>query len=211
MLETIEDIYQAQTSQIFQIMVHAVSPLSAISFYFLDKEKEDSEFALKTEIHPFSDTEIVSVSEKMRKHLNARCKDLQEVNTDSTEGDNFLRYRVEFLHRTGRDFLMTKDVHNLLRSRAPAKFDARVSLCRVLLAQIKVFPLCHLPFYSLRHRSYTSLGLLVPEMIHCALEVEIYNGISEIALLDELDRALLVHPHSYHNHHTQIGEARDKT
>jgi hypothetical protein len=41
MLNTIEDVYQTQTAQIFQAIVHATSPLPAIAFYYLEIEKED--------------------------------------------------------------------------------------------------------------------------------------------------------------------------
>jgi hypothetical protein len=40
-LETIEDVYQKQTAQIFLLTVHAISPLSAIALSLLEKEKED--------------------------------------------------------------------------------------------------------------------------------------------------------------------------
>ena len=47
MLDTIEDIYQEQTAQIFQIVVLAVQPLSTIALAFLDKEKKDPDYAVK--------------------------------------------------------------------------------------------------------------------------------------------------------------------
>jgi hypothetical protein len=96
MLETIEDVYQKQTSQIFLLTVHTISPLSAIALSLLEKEKEDPEFALEAKIQPFPDTELISIHEKMRKHLNARCKDLLEINTNMAEGTNFLRSELTF-------------------------------------------------------------------------------------------------------------------
>jgi hypothetical protein len=91
---------------------------------------------------PFDDKDVISISEKIRKHLNARCKDLIEVHHIKGRGPtiNVFWFRIEFLHRTARDFLMTKDMHALLQSRSPARFDANFSLCRVSLALAKAYP-----------------------------------------------------------------------
>lgn len=194
-LNTIEDIYQEDTAQIFQMVVYARCPLPAITFSFLEREKEEPNFALEQEIDPIPETEVISESEKMRTYLNARCKDLIEVNIKpnprSKESLTILEYQVDFLHRTVRDFLMTKEMHDLLQERAPAKFDARTALCSVQLALIKATPLSHL-IGDEHGINYTS-DLLMCDMLHYAREAEVHNGIPEIALLDEFNRVLLQH------------------
>ena len=76
--------------------------------------------------------------------MNARCEDLLEV-TGYNEGgivygsqfdvlpqtDAYVRYQVDFLHRTVRGFLKTKDVRDLLSSRTAPDFDLRVALSRM--------------------------------------------------------------------------------
>ncbi|KAE8447855.1 hypothetical protein EG329_010084 [Mollisiaceae sp. DMI_Dod_QoI] len=183
MLTTIEDVYQEQTAQIFQITVHARAPLSTLAFYFLEKEKTEPDHAVDAKIGPIPDSEVIAISNKMRTHLNARCKDLIEVNTNYAEQVYMLRYQVDFLHRTVRDFLMTQDMQKLFQSRVAPKFDPRVSLCRIMLAQVKALK-------AMGFGGYSACKESVKEMFYYAREVEIHNGISEVALLEELDRAL---------------------
>lgn len=89
MMDTIEDIYQEQTARFFQLVVHAKSPLSAIAFWFFAKEKDDPDYAMKAEIKSIEDTHVDLISEKMRTHLNACCKDLIEVTVDQSAGKIF--------------------------------------------------------------------------------------------------------------------------
>lgn len=198
--DAIEDAYQEQTAQIFQIAVQAVQPLSVIAFLFLDEEKKDPEYALNDDKHRLSDAETYSIYDKMRTRLNARCKDLLEVNKyedDST----FLKYRVDFLHRTVKDFLQTHDMQEMLKSRAAANFDARVSLCRIFLAQIKA-----LPFETGIGDQLNNLFALVDQLMYYAGEVELHNLESQVTLLDELDRFISIHATDMTSHWTN---ARD--
>lgn len=104
----------------------------------------------------------------------------------------YLSYQVDFLHRTVRDFLMTKDMHTLLQSRTGADFDARVSLCKLSLAQVKALP--NLPqSQSLATQLRAQAEHLMCEVITYAYEAETYNGVAEYALLNELDRTLTVY------------------
>ena len=68
------------------------------------------------------------------------CKDLLEMNRHDDDENTYHRCRVDFLHRTVRDFLEIPDMKKLLEGRAGAEFDPLVSLCRNLLAQIKALP-----------------------------------------------------------------------
>src|SRR6266496_401638 len=100
----------------------------------------------------------------MKTRLNARCQDLLEVTTitkptstsarkaiikttnrtciQSLDGrfpapEDFSIYQVNFLHRTVRDFLETKEMQELLASRLPKGFDPIKLLCGSFLQQIK--------------------------------------------------------------------------
>jgi hypothetical protein len=67
--DTIEDIYQGHTTRIFQLVVHARSPLSAIAFWFFSKEEDEPDYALNAEIKSIGDTEYIYISEKIRMHF----------------------------------------------------------------------------------------------------------------------------------------------
>lgn len=120
--------------------MHNNRSLPAVAIMFLDQEKNDPDYALKLGLHNYREIDILLISKKMTKQINACCKDLLEVNIIKWE-DSFLQYKVDFLHRTVRDFLVTKEMVHLVKTRSAAEFDPHVSLCRILLAQIKTYPL----------------------------------------------------------------------
>ncbi|KAE8441277.1 hypothetical protein EG329_005543 [Mollisiaceae sp. DMI_Dod_QoI] len=177
-LDTVETIYQEQTAQIFQMMVYASSQLSPLAFFYLEKEMETPNSALEAPINPLSHSEVNGILERIRKNLNARCKDLIEVNLVLDTSANIHRHTVDFLHRTVRDFLMTKDMQNMLSDMMPSVFDANKILCRVLLAEFKSCPI----------DEYSTLDSMIQEIMHHALEVEILTGQPEVDVLDEVGR-----------------------
>src|ERR1039458_7708708 len=99
----------------------------------------------------------------------------------------YREYQVGFLHRTVRDFLMTKDIHDLLRNRTSVNFDARVSLCKLSLAHLKV------AFNGTRFPKSEDLGIVLwqaEETLFYAHAIEMHNKTLEYVLLDELDRCI---------------------
>jgi NACHT domain/N-terminal domain on NACHT_NTPase and P-loop NTPases len=200
----IDHVYREETAQIFLISVQAVQPLSVMAFSFLDKEKKNSDYALDAEICAFSESEIQSTYERMRKRLNAQCKDLLEVNEYDEEGERtFLRYKVDFLHRTVKDFLEGQEMQDLLKGRASVTFDARVSLCKIFLAQIKALP------PRAVHSALNSLFALVDELMFYAGEVEYHNKEPQVALLDELDRVVSIYASDVDFHWTNTRDPPD--
>ncbi|KAF1352018.1 hypothetical protein BDV97DRAFT_137122 [Delphinella strobiligena] len=192
--DRIEDFYQEETGRIFLVAVHAAQPLSVLTFSFLRGEQIDPDYALNASVCPISDSAIAVKVKEMPSYLNARCKDLLEVNK-ATSDSTLLRYRVDFLHRTVRDFLKTNDMHQMLSRRAKAEFDPRLSLCRMFLAQIKV-----LSFPDGVQKYLNGLFAQIDEMMHYAQEVEAaYRAshspetIPSTPLLDELDRVVTEH------------------
>ena len=125
----------------------------------------------------------------MRKHVNARCKDLLEVTTNEDDGDTFFKYKVDFMHRIVRDFLMTKSILSLLRGRTAAGFNPRTSLCRMLLAQIKVLPLSIIRGPRLLEVLMTD----AKDLMVCASEIELECNSTESTILDELHRMVSVY------------------
>ena len=74
----------------------------------------------------------------MGRRLNARCAGLIELFSDSWVKNPIFKYKVDFLHRTARDFLLEQDVQKLLARRMQTPFDVRACLCRALLALFKL-------------------------------------------------------------------------
>ena len=84
----------------------------------------------------------------MKKRLNARSKGLLDVQFYNTgDGDDaslsssmLFNRKVDFLHRTVRDFLIKGDMQDMLNAWATAKFNANVVISMATLAQIKISP-----------------------------------------------------------------------
>ena len=104
-------------------------------------------------------------------------------------GFDFMRYHVDFLHRTVRDFFIAEEMLALLKARSGPGFDARVALCRLSLAQFKALP--DLAF-SFPEESQISIQLMdmAGEVICYAREAEIHNNSPEFAILNELEHTL---------------------
>ncbi|KAK0110315.1 hypothetical protein ONS96_001932 [Cadophora gregata f. sp. sojae] len=183
-LSTIEPVYQEQTARIFQVMVHSTQDLSAVGLQFLANEKKDPDYALH-EKPPFVTAEKVNtVSVRMRKYVNARCKDLLDVAIMPLDDEDLFSYRVAFLHRSVRDFLATNEMYNLLRSRTGIDFDARASLCKMTLAEIKTT--CYIPHTGSDKLSLDTLGSLIYGFFNYIRIAERSRGICDVALIDEL-------------------------
>lgn len=68
--------------------------------------------------------------------MSDRHRDLGHLLTTSA------RYKVDFLHRTVRDFLETKDVQMELQERAVVNvYDPYKILCRAFVGMLKALPL----------------------------------------------------------------------
>jgi hypothetical protein len=119
-----------------------------------------------------------------------------------------MQYRVDFLHRTVRDFLMQENMRCLIESRSAQNFDVRAELCRLSLAQIKALPDIPLTYASSK-RIRTQIEHLVCDLISYAHEVEIYDGLPETLVLNELQIALSAYFNSQNTRGANLGVFRD--
>lgn len=127
MLESVEDFYHEKMAGTIRIAAAAKEPLSSHIYAFHDLEYEDEDYALKIPMKPFNHTEKASFMRPVARRLNGRCRGLIEVN----------RGRVEFLHRTVRDFLKTPAMADFLRQKSRDNFNPLLSIMRAYLAWIK--------------------------------------------------------------------------
>ncbi|OCL04830.1 hypothetical protein AOQ84DRAFT_415231 [Glonium stellatum] len=95
--------------------------------------------AQEAQVAPLQDSEIEPIYERTKGRLNARCRDLLEVNIDFSEM-SLLKYKVDFLHRTVRDFLQANVLEEILKDSKLADFDPYIYLCRIMLSLVKVLP-----------------------------------------------------------------------
>lgn len=134
-LGQVNKVYWEGTTQAFEMAICGVEQLPLWLYSVLDEE--DPEFAIKAPIKPLPTLELEKMSGYLEKRLNARCKGLLEVVLVNPCPDIFSKYKVDFLHRTVRDFLRMRDIQKLLAERLEKSFDPHVTICWALLAQTK--------------------------------------------------------------------------
>ncbi|OCT51420.1 hypothetical protein CLCR_07983 [Cladophialophora carrionii] len=125
----------------FRIMLACSStkpPL--LSLFFAEEEVPD--FVDRTPLqacHP----EIVQARQRaMERRLESRCRGLLETQKHfqdlSPPVGRQMEYYVDFLHRTVRDFLLSKTTQRVLNEYSSGAFDPNDFLCKATLAQLKM-------------------------------------------------------------------------
>ncbi|KAM0287747.1 hypothetical protein ACHAQH_000278 [Verticillium albo-atrum] len=178
MMDSIESIYRQRTTRVFMVLLQAESTIPVITFHFLDKERGNPDFALGR----IESLDSLAVAEKQKSHqLIAQCRDLVQV-TESPDEQAPFTAKVGFLHRTVTDYLRTQRMKARLGEYAGQDYDARVSLCRSGLAQVKV---------RLVQHPENNRPRLVHEMaavLRYARQLEVSHGRPETSTLRELDQ-----------------------
>ncbi|KAI9795146.1 MAG: hypothetical protein M1816_000168 [Peltula sp. TS41687] len=181
-MKRIDPIYQEETAQILLISAEAVRPLPVLALTFLASQSEDPDYALNAGVEPIEDDAASKIYQTWRTKLKKRCRDLIKVNFDHSE-ISFFKYKVDFLHRTVRDFLRDNHQTELCKQTSQA-FDAKVSLCRMMLALLKRLPV---------GSKFWDKFYLIFNLVHDCMCYEYYlencdNPQPQFALLDEVDR-----------------------
>ncbi|KAH8745708.1 hypothetical protein BGZ57DRAFT_936187 [Hyaloscypha finlandica] len=189
-IERIDKIHREETAKIFRITVDAVKPIPALGLQYLLVEQEDPEYALKMPIQPILREQEWENAQKWERLLNSRCSDLLELNFRSTNyAPPIMHHKVEFLHRTVRDFLRD-NYQNELHEWAGHSFDTSSSLSNIILGLIKGYPVPQsTDIHELKRKFALDVSTLTDELICYAQELE-RNGKSNIKLLNEFDRVL---------------------
>src|ERR1700760_2868033 len=116
--------------------------------------------------------------ERTRKRINARCQDLLQV---TVSAEDFEDNRVEFLHRTVRDFLQGQEMSQILSKNISEGFQPHALLCRSFSALIRSLP----PVKLGSKRSE-----LISFFLHHARKLEEISGTTPETLLDEISHAM---------------------
>lgn len=190
-LFTVDNFYRKQTSQMFQVTLVARDTLPLMSYWFIDQENPT--LLEKLEVRPLSMQINDARLKQMKKRLNACCKGLLETHFVGSSDDpnvslpdsTLFHLKVDFLHRTVRDFLRIPEMQNLLEKWVGPGFDANVAICEAILAQVKTAP---------QERSYFKSDGPLSNIIHTFFyQVKMlgdsqYFVETEVRLLDELEK-----------------------
>lgn len=198
-LESVQPFYHSHMSTALQLAISSDGyELSFLVFHFLAREHSDESYAINLPIKAFSDGEIREIKSNTKWHLDSRTRGLLEIHKGN----------VQFLHRSVRDFLRTKEMRELLLAKVDDGFEFHptLSIVKALLAVIKTsFP----PTYIFRKEfgKYEDLPIVsknenkkynenIPHFLgsileHAArFESECNHNSRHHSIMDELDRSL---------------------
>ena len=142
LLDNIKEEYRQTAAHFFLVALNACDMLFPMSYWYIMEEGPD--YALKMEIGPLSNQIVDKRRTDIKLLLNARCKGLLQIRDDRPRPEDdiaALNQRVEFLHRTVRDFLELPETQALLLSWSSAEFDPHQAVLMAALAQVKILPM----------------------------------------------------------------------
>lgn len=179
MLDSIDPFYHRQMAQTFKAALQAEEPLGLMLYSMIDQGTDDDSRALHGPVTPMDRYEMYTRLKQMRRRLNGRCKGLLEIQPHYTDID-YLGPRVNFLHRTVRDFLLTKEMTDFLDG-PTSDFKASSVIFRAHVALIKSMPVRKEHF-----RPSGILSRILAKAFFYAHEAEQELGYSDAGLVDEL-------------------------
>ncbi|KAI1084093.1 hypothetical protein F5B20DRAFT_365513 [Whalleya microplaca] len=178
-LESVDPFYHEKQSGTLQIALAANGPLSLHIYSFHDLEYTNEDYALGRAGHAISQQELYKFHGPTSRRLNARCQGLLETR----------RQEVEFLHRTVRDFLRTREMSDYLKGRTKETFNPSLSLLRAHIAIMKS-RLLNPNYWKAVSEPGTSYYTMLMHILECAQSVEEQGKRYQRAcfeLLDDLD------------------------
>jgi hypothetical protein len=176
-LNNLSPRYFDQASKLFQLVGAALEdePLTLLSLAFADDGWNQ---AMSSQVKSLSIEEIDFKTEMMRRRLNSRCKGLLEAPVYS--GDSS-KAKVQYLHRTVRDYLHRSDIWDYLRSRVSGSYDPDLMLCGAYLQLLKAA--------EMRNIVLRDFENLVHIYIKYSLKIESRSRDTHILTLNQLDKA----------------------
>ncbi|KAJ4253305.1 hypothetical protein NW762_010460 [Fusarium torreyae] len=201
----VDDFYSVQSARMLAATLHAQQKLPLMAYWFLDQQNPDYGFDL--EIAPLNLGKMNLRLEQTRKRLNACCKGLLEVqfipafhDLDSPSSSVLFNWKVDFFHRTVKDFLLSPKTESFLAGwNSSQPEDINISICKALLPLIKIMP---------PEQKYLTHPAGVPEVLRSLLlhakdlhdTQESENDHFVARLLSDIDATLLEHGHKTDQH-----------
>lgn len=132
-LASLSSFHFRRASQLFQLVRASLFPLTLLDMSFADED--DPSFAMKAPCAVLTLQQANSRAELMRRRINACCKGLLEANSGAFK--SLPSTRVDFLHRTVKDFLERGDIWSKVCAATDENFNANLRLCNSRIMWLK--------------------------------------------------------------------------
>ena len=134
MLEKVDPKDQPKMAGFLQATAYAWEPLHMDLYWHVEKEFEEDYYAFRCPIEVGTPERISKQREHTIRNMNNMTKGLLKL----------VNQRVEFLHRTVKDFVLTRDMGEYLRGKLPAEYNGFTSIATAYLAFLKTTSHDHL-------------------------------------------------------------------
>lgn len=127
MLAAIDPLYGDKMAQTLTMAANARQPLHYLHFCMHEHAYEDEDYVLKRAGAEAQALDLEVLRDQCQRRINARCGGLLELKGAT----------VEFLHRTVRDFLFTREMSDYLAAKCGGRFLVNVSTLATHVALIE--------------------------------------------------------------------------
>ncbi|KAH6652150.1 hypothetical protein BKA67DRAFT_660917 [Truncatella angustata] len=127
MLESVDKVSHPKMAGILQAASNALEPLHIDLYWMLEKEFESRDYAHHCPIQATSWEERSKQRENTTRSVSDKTKGLLKL----------VNQRFEFLHRTVKDFVLTKDMGEYLRGKLPAGYNGYIAIAAAYLGFLK--------------------------------------------------------------------------
>lgn len=129
----IRPVFRKDMARAFLIAITAASPIPLYAMTFLDKEWH------QVPVKAVTARQVDDAYVKWKGRIHNRCGDLLLVRKyDDT--NTLFKYRLDFLHKTVRDWLRENQLRTLQNELRVQPFNAAYTLCELSLCLLKVLP-----------------------------------------------------------------------
>ncbi|KAK6084854.1 hypothetical protein SCUP234_03037 [Seiridium cupressi] len=130
MLESVPILDHPKMASILQAASHALEPLHIDLYWHIEREYAEHNYAFKCPIG----------TEKQNYVIERRHKTMESINEKSKGLMKMVDHHVEFVHRTVKDFVRTRDVGDYLRGKLPADYNGFISIATAYLDIVRLAP-----------------------------------------------------------------------
>ncbi|ETS86242.1 hypothetical protein PFICI_00070 [Pestalotiopsis fici W106-1] len=127
MLESVDVSSHPKMAGILQAASHALEPLHIDLYAVLEKEFDTPKYAQSCQIQGMTYGQLSMQREQTARSVNDKTKGLLKV----------VHQRFEFLHRTVKDFVLTKDMGDYLKQKLPPSYNGYKAIATAYLGFLK--------------------------------------------------------------------------
>jgi hypothetical protein len=127
MLESVNSVNHIKMAAILEAAAHAFEPLHIDLYWHVEKEIEDPNYARRCLIGAGTPQSITKQREQIIESINDKTKGLLRL----------VNQHVEFLHRTVKDFVLTRNMGDYFKSKLPLNYNGFNSIATAYLGFLK--------------------------------------------------------------------------